>query len=473
MKKILSKKVVIGIPIIVLLGVCVFLFWQKGPVIEKQIEQFVEQNLEKVYHIHSLENLPNIKEATFTLNEYSTDSARSVFRLIILEKGQQKKIEIPFLSTINRGSSQHNGTNFGFAHIVTRPDLSAFSELPEQVRENFFHLESFIGNDGSLRHLFIFKPLVLSNNVQMSFEGGQVQLDSSFRDLQKFVLNMEMKKLSVKENEDGIEIQPFSCSVQVKNGKYDGKTSDWESLISFTGNQTAVRLSEIFFNGEQKSIENCKTKIGLGLMQCKEIEIKNNKVHFRLENMETEGGILEKGKDSFTASGRFNCTPKLLFPSFFPADIQKVGIQYELSGITTEILNNLHELNETFAGGENEQNNMENAVGKLLQAVQKANVGLEYSIFVKEAKGDAIVKATASLNETAKKVGYQEMMQNGAEKFCDMQLDFSCNKDVANSLNLATIFQMQPHLFQLKDDVFTSHFTIKDGEVKINGNKFP
>ncbi len=485
MKTNLVKKIVIGVLAAVLLGGGVFLFLQKEKMGEDLVQKFVDQHLGKPYHIRQLEQNPSIQEATFTLSEYSTDSARSVFRLSVIDFGgtrEPQKIEIPFVSKIERGASEHKGTKFGFAHIVSRPDLSAFSKLPEQIKENFFRVESFIGNDGSLRNVFIAEPITYSDKAQLVFEGGELQHDTSVFHFQNFVLNLALKKVSIKDKDEVkvLEFQPFSFFAQFKDGKYDGKTARWEGSVLLPDNQIAIRLSEILFNGEQKFVEDCKLDVGFGFMQCKEFEVKNSKgVHFRLENIEAEGGGSEKGKDLFTIAGRFDCTPKLVSPAILPpqTDIQKVGMRYEASGITTEILNHLADFNQGFVELKIDENNgvsnAENPVNKLLQAVQKANIKMDYSFFVKEAKGEATVKGTVALSEAGKKVDIKEIMQNGVEKFLDIQIDFSCNKVVADALNLTMILQMQPQYFQFENDVFTSQLVLKDGAMKVNGNLLP
>ena len=113
------------VAICVVLAGSFFFFQKREEAVEARIDSFVAENLNKPYHIKGLEQFPFIRKATLTLTKYKKEQADSLFHLNVLDLDQnEKQVDIPLISSISRGKSEHEGDSFEFAHIVTHPVLN-------------------------------------------------------------------------------------------------------------------------------------------------------------------------------------------------------------------------------------------------------------------------------------------------------------------------------------------------------------
>lgn len=477
------KKIFFLVAICVVLAGSFFFFQKREEAVEARIDSFVAENLNKPYHIKGLEQFPFIRKATLTLTKYKKEQADSLFHLTVLDLDQnEKQVDIPLISSISRGKSEHEGDSFGFAHIVThpvvpRPGLLAMQDgLPEKLKELIdgrFRLEHFIGNDGSLRELYLVEPIIQQNDgKQTIIGGGQVRVDTSVFDRSAYDLVVRIEKMLF-QDKGTVELNPFTFDLHVDNkGKYTGKSSVLEVRVNEDG---LFHVSEGTCSGQIKRLDGLDMDFGTGQARFDLVSFKDKEFDFALENLECESGLYEAGDKLFDLKWALAARPKITSPAILPAgaDIQQTGLQYELKKVSAEALNTFQTLMLTdsldkgsdTAGSE-----------KLLREVQQSGTEFVFSVFLNEAKGKGEIKGRVMLNSAAKQASFEELRKaftewNQMEKWIDVDGELRVDKAVADVLNMTPLFQLQPQYFALEENIFSSSVVLKDGNLKVNGQE--
>ncbi len=481
----MRKKIFLLAVVALLVGVF-FFFQEEEKAIEKEIENFVAANLNQPYHIKELEQFPFVREATLTLTRYEREQARSLFRLVLIEPGQEttKQIDIPLVSVITRGSSKHEGDSFGFAHIVTHPELAGLREMyprfPKEITDKTFRAEHFIDYDGSLRELCVVEPLDFQDSGSKTVAhigGGQVRIDSSIFDREARELVARVEKMWLKEKNMAMEIRPFHLEGNIENdGAYTGKSSVIDLVVTdesaASKEEGVIHFSEGTYSGKIKRLEGINVNIGSSQAHFDVVSIKQKNVDAAFENIELKSGIHEAGDNLFDLKWSFSGKPTIALPPILPdgVDIQKIGLRYEVKKATPQLLNfgTGFAFSSDYVVGVGKKNPV---LEKLLQILQQSETEFVFSAFLDEAKGKGEVKGNVVLSSYAKTLNVSDFSKSDAKKLFDARADLRLDKAVADVFNLTQAFLREPSQFLLKDDVFSSSVILQDGIVKVNGQQ--
>ncbi|WP_218110477.1 DUF945 family protein [Ostreibacterium oceani] len=488
------KKIgIIAVAGIIIIAAAAFLFKGKisdsvGNQFEKQAKTFLENNTNKPISIKSLAQSPEITTATITINEVKDTEIRSQLD-ISLAMGQ--KFSLPLNTEIQRGEISHNGKSYGFGKLVTKPDLSQFTDLPAVIDENTFTLEQFIDLLGNVHEVYTVTPLSFKDSgSQMNFAGATVNIDTSFFNRANASGDFAVRTLTVNEDNNTFILSPIEGSFNLsENGDYQVSTGPLSIEIAAIDGTGGIRAEKMISTGNYQSIDGLSVPLNNGEASIKDISIKvpdpmtGQMTEIKLSSLDFTGGIYQNGDNhvDIKYNVKANATENgIALP--LPVLLQSASMDFQMNRLANSAINTYFDtLLPIMYQIENSANAEAEALavleGQLLPAIQQSDTQTMLAFDIQTDQGKAAMDADFALNESGKSASVNDLiaaLKRGDTGIINANAKANIAKSLSDATELTSMLQlfMGEYVNETETD-YTFEAVLKDGQATLNGKPLP
>ncbi|MGY0399281.1 MAG: hypothetical protein ACWIPH_04980 [Ostreibacterium sp.] len=455
-----------------------------GDIAEKEINAFITKYKNKPLTLESLQSIPLIEQATWTITQSDDKNIKSQLTIKLWGK---KTIKIPLNSQIIRGKTEYNGKTYGFGKILTKPDLSALTDLPPSINEDTISNTTYIALNGNITTLTTIEPVAIDN--QSSFKGFNAIANTSLSNANSGDIAIDFKGLSLNHQQDEtFNITPIKASFNfTKDGKYIGDSSAFTLTLnaedSIKNSRAIVDFGKGSYNGMHKVVEGLATSIGHMTAVYDTITLSRDH-QLEMSNVKLASGFIDAGNKKlnidFSLNSDINSESTLITSltkqagAPIPAPTH-VDFQYTLKDIGYDIVNTFYNASKTYNDKKTGPLLTKTQTDNIIRNLQKNQSGLHVAFNINTTQGDFKSVLDLSINkmgQEADPADFITVFQQLNPKTILTYLDGTANVSISETLidaNKRGPLSLIMGNFKQKESYYIMDIKIKDGEVMVNG----
>lgn len=467
------KKILIGVAVAAAIaGTGYFAMNKADDVANSMVSQLITDYTNKPVAITYLQSNPLVNEATWQITKHEGDTINSVLHLVLID---DKALDVPLISQIVRGKTEHNGKSYGFGKIITHPEVSKIEGVPSEITNDTLTITKYIGLDGDVAVVNTLAPIKMQ---EVDFQGLSATVNSSLLDLSAYDANFESKQLTLTNDDEVLRISPAKFTVKMaKDGTYTG-TSE-AMTVAFSENGVApidITLGKGDYSGNYKTIKDLVVPLQNGKALYNTATFSMEGTEVKLNNLEMNAGFYDSGNKLFDA--RFSLSTDVAAESLqsLGANVtpQHIDLNYALNQLSYKAVNtyyqNVTDWSKAMEEGESIANN--EAFQSMLSEVQHSDSQFKLGFDLKAAEGSAEAQGMLGLNDKGKSVDIntlisvanpQQLMQ-----WLAANSTLVVDESIADATGLTVMLQMMLGITP-ENGKYTINAEIKDGQALVNG----